>query len=157
QRAKEEIQRLNVEIIRIVTFLIDEHNDYYRAIAQNLIPNPSLATELQRRWRHSARISATICKRIASTSGMVGFSGSIFPTQRIGRNTHLGEGIPPPYWLASELGVVEMAVEFEEPVDVEERQVVDDSEETDLVVRELDVEPDGLVQLMEHLATFDDS
>ncbi|KAK7016037.1 hypothetical protein R3P38DRAFT_3321519 [Favolaschia claudopus] len=156
QRSKEEISRLNVEITRVLTFLIDKHADYYKAIAQNLIINPSLAAELQRRWRHSARISTSICRQIASTSRMVGFSGTIFPGKRVGRDAQLSDGVPAPYWLAAELGIVEAEVEYEEP-DFEERQSGDDQGESDLVVRELDVEPDGIVQLMDHLSTFDDS
>ncbi|KAF8195266.1 hypothetical protein K438DRAFT_1469056, partial [Mycena galopus ATCC 62051] len=73
KRAKEEIRRLNVEITRLLTFLIDEHIDYYRAIAANLIVNPSLAAELQTRWRHASQVSSAIGRRIAQTSRLVGF------------------------------------------------------------------------------------
>ncbi|KAJ7175579.1 hypothetical protein C8R46DRAFT_1160840 [Mycena filopes] len=68
KRAKEEIRRLNVEITRLLTFLVDEHIDYYKAIAATLLVNPRLATELQRRWHHASRVSAAICKRTALTS-----------------------------------------------------------------------------------------
>ncbi|KAJ7756906.1 hypothetical protein B0H14DRAFT_2245062, partial [Mycena olivaceomarginata] len=77
KRAKEEIRRLNVEITRLLTFLVDQHVDHYKAIASNLFVNPPLAAELQKRWRHTSRVSATICRRIALTSRLVGFSGSI--------------------------------------------------------------------------------
>ncbi|KAJ6614643.1 hypothetical protein B0H10DRAFT_1802889 [Mycena sp. CBHHK59/15] len=49
KRAKEEIQRLNVEISRLITSMLDENVDYYRAIASTLLVDPPLATELQRR------------------------------------------------------------------------------------------------------------
>ncbi|KAJ7759684.1 hypothetical protein B0H14DRAFT_2634389 [Mycena olivaceomarginata] len=119
KRAKEEVQRLNVEITRLLTFLVDEHIDYYRAISANIIVNLPLAIELQRRWCHASRISAAICRRIALTSRLVGFSGSIFPGQREDRDPDRGDGVPPPYWLATELGVEQMAVEYEEVVDLD--------------------------------------
>ncbi|KAK7052792.1 hypothetical protein R3P38DRAFT_3306380 [Favolaschia claudopus] len=147
KRAKEEIRRLNVEIVRLLTFLVDEHAEYYRGIAANLITNPPLATELQRRWRHASKVSAAICKRIATTSRLVGFSGSIFPGVHEDSQVDGGEGIPAPYWLATELG---------EPPDGESgpNTAGDDSE---VVVRELEVDEDHIVALMDHLSTFDDS
>jgi hypothetical protein len=158
KRAKEEVHRLNVEIVRLLTYLIDEHIDYHRAIATNIIVNPPLAMELQRRWHHASRISASICRRIAQTSKLVGFSGTVFPGQREGRDPNLGDGIRPPSWLATELGVVLMEVEYEEGVDsdVGSRPTEDDND-SELVVRELDVDEDNIVQLMDHLSTFDDS
>ncbi|KAJ7175613.1 hypothetical protein C8R46DRAFT_1030650 [Mycena filopes] len=152
KRAKEEIRRLNVEITRLLTFLVDEHIDYYKAIAATLLVNPRLATELQRRWRHASRVSAAICKRTALTSRLVGFSGSIFPGQRQDCDPNLGDGVPPPYWLATQLGVTTMAVEYEDP----DPTVLDDDDESGLVLRGLDVEEDSIVDLMDHLNTFDD-
>ncbi|KAJ7853298.1 hypothetical protein B0H14DRAFT_2354415, partial [Mycena olivaceomarginata] len=158
KRAKEEVRRLNVEIKRLLTFLIDEHVDYYRAISANLIVNPPLATELQKRWRHACRVSGSICRRIALTSRLVGFSGSIFPGTREGRDPTLRDGVPPPSWLATELGVVLMDVEYEEAVDPDACVIPpDDDDGSELVVRELDVDEDNLVQLMDHLSTFEDS
>ncbi|KAJ7798852.1 hypothetical protein B0H14DRAFT_3492174 [Mycena olivaceomarginata] len=158
KRAKEEVHRLNVEIVCLLTYLIDEHVDYHRAIATNIIVNPPLTMELQRRWHHASRISASICRRIAQTSKLVGFSGTVFPGQREGRDPNLGDGIRPPSWLATELGVVLMEVEYEEGVDsdVGSRPTEDDND-SELVVRELDVDEDNIVQLMDHLSTFDDS
>jgi hypothetical protein len=46
KRAAEEIRRLNIEITRIITFAIDEHADFYKAIAENCITAPHLAREL---------------------------------------------------------------------------------------------------------------
>ncbi|KAJ6521710.1 hypothetical protein B0H19DRAFT_973878 [Mycena capillaripes] len=156
KRAKEEVRRLNVEITRLLTYLVDEHVDFYRAIAANIIVNLPLATELQRRWRHTSRVSTAIARRIAQTSKLVGFSGTIFPGQRENRDPTLGDGIPPPYWLRTELRVMLMEVEYDESVDLNasSRPTDDDSE---LVVRELDVDEDNIVRLMDHLSTFDDS
>ncbi|KAJ7284762.1 hypothetical protein C8J57DRAFT_1053159 [Mycena rebaudengoi] len=84
KHAKEEIRRLNVEIRRKITSMLDEHVDYYRAIAANIIINPPLATELQRRWRYASQINTSVCKRLASTSRIIGFSGNLFPRERVG-------------------------------------------------------------------------
>ncbi|KAJ7018507.1 hypothetical protein C8F04DRAFT_1277648 [Mycena alexandri] len=159
KRVREEIRRLNVEVTRLLTFLIDEHVDYYRAIASNLLVNPVLAVELQRHWLHASRVSAAICKRIALTSRLVGFSGSIFPGQHIDRDPALSEGIPPPYWLATELGVTVMSVEYEEPTDpdIGARPAAQEEEDEELVIRGLDIEEDRLVDLIDHLSTFDDT
>ncbi|KAF7369453.1 hypothetical protein MVEN_00274700 [Mycena venus] len=157
KRAKEEVRRLNVEITRLLTYLIDEHIDYYRAIAANIIVNPPLTTELQRRWRHASHISAAICRRISQTSRLVGFSGTVFPGQREDRDPTLSDGIPPPYWLAMELGVVLMEVKYNEGADLDASRPTEEDDDLDLVVRELEVDEDNIVQLMDHLSTFDDS
>jgi hypothetical protein len=159
KRAKEEIRCLNVEITRLLTFLVDEHIHYYKAIAANVIVNPPLATELQKRWRHASRASAAICRRIALTSRLVSFSGSIFPGQREDQEPDHGNGVPPPYWLATELGVVQMSVEYEEvgESNLGSTRTSDNDDDSGLVVRELEVDEDHIVQLMDHLSTFDDS
>ncbi|KAJ6570304.1 hypothetical protein DFH09DRAFT_878387, partial [Mycena vulgaris] len=77
KRAKEEIQRLNVEICRLITSMVDEHVDYYRAIASTIIHDPPLATLLSERWQHTTRISTAICKRLTLTSQLVGFSWNL--------------------------------------------------------------------------------
>ncbi|KAI0368482.1 hypothetical protein BV20DRAFT_923732, partial [Pilatotrama ljubarskyi] len=51
KRACEEIYRLNVEILRLITFMLDEHVDFYHAITENLAANPPLVHELFRRWQ----------------------------------------------------------------------------------------------------------
>ncbi|KAF8195267.1 hypothetical protein K438DRAFT_2127231, partial [Mycena galopus ATCC 62051] len=115
----------------------------------------SLAAELQTRWRHASQVSSAIGRRIAQTSRLVGFSSSIFPGQRLGHDPTHGDDVPPPLWLASELGVVIIAVEYDETG--EPSATGGDEDNQDLVARELDVEEDDIVQLMDHLSTFDDS
>ncbi|KAJ6544875.1 hypothetical protein DFH09DRAFT_1088411 [Mycena vulgaris] len=114
KRAKEEIQRLNVEICRLITSMVDEHVDYYRAIASTIIHDPPLATLLSERWQHTTRISTAICKRLTLTSQLVGFSWNLFPGEREGRDPSLNDAIPPPLWLARVLHVTQMVVEYEE-------------------------------------------
>jgi hypothetical protein len=156
KRAKEEVQRLNVEISRLLTFLIDEHIDYYKAISATLVVNPPLAMELQRRWLHATRIGMSIAKRLASTGRLAGFSGSFFPGVREGRDPELGDGVPSPHWLAAVLGIEQLQVEYDENdapnLDVEPEN---NEEQMDgLVIQELDFGEENLVELMEHLSTF---
>ncbi|KAJ7088984.1 hypothetical protein C8R44DRAFT_892604 [Mycena epipterygia] len=156
KRAKEEVQRLNVEISRLLTFLIDEHVDYYKAISATLLANPPLATELQRHWFHATRIGTSIVKRLASVGRLTGFSGSFFPGVREGRDPERGDGVPPPHWLAAVLGIEQLQVEYDEndgpTLDTEPEY---NEEQMDgLVIRELDVGEENLVELMEHLSTF---
>ncbi|TFY55866.1 hypothetical protein EVJ58_g7981 [Rhodofomes roseus] len=58
--AEEEIARLNIEIPRVLTFMFDEHIDYYHAVSRHIITNPALAHELSRRWEFHNHIHAGI-------------------------------------------------------------------------------------------------
>ncbi|KAJ6473821.1 hypothetical protein C8R45DRAFT_935937 [Mycena sanguinolenta] len=84
------------------------------------------------------------------------FSGTVFPGQHVDSNPDPSEGVPAPYWLASELWVIVMSVEVTEPSE-DTHHMDRDEDDSELIVRELDVEEDGIVQLMDHLSTFDDS
>jgi hypothetical protein len=54
------------------------------------------------------------------------------------------------------LGVAQIVVEYEDQeMDLEPEY--NERDESDLVIRELDIDEDNLVELMEHLSTFDDS
>ncbi|KAJ7436679.1 hypothetical protein B0H11DRAFT_1754595, partial [Mycena galericulata] len=54
KRSKEEIQRRNVEITRIITFTIDEHVDFYKAMPENYLTAPDLARRLSEQWQYKA-------------------------------------------------------------------------------------------------------
>ncbi|KAF8236643.1 hypothetical protein L208DRAFT_1188350, partial [Tricholoma matsutake] len=43
QWAKEEIVQLNVEICHLITFMINDHHNFYCTIAANIIVDPALA------------------------------------------------------------------------------------------------------------------
>lgn len=155
KRAKEEIQRLNVEISRLITSMLDEHVDYYRSIASTLLVNSSLASELQRRWLHATRISTSICQRLRTTSRLTGFSGNLFPGEREGRDPGLRDGVPPPHWLASALGVTSVEVEYDEPLSDIDADYINNVWQME--VRELEgVDEDRLVDLMDNLTAFDE-
>ena len=71
--AHEEIQCLNVEIRRLITFMIDKRADFYHAIANTLFVDPRLASYLSRKWEHHNEVSTHIAHRLYKTSQLVGF------------------------------------------------------------------------------------
>ncbi|KAJ7885046.1 hypothetical protein B0H14DRAFT_3431989 [Mycena olivaceomarginata] len=119
-------------------FLVDEHVDYYRAIAANFITNPPLAMELQKWWRHTSHLLWQ-CEDSED------------------RDSEYGDGAPPLYWLASELGVTLMSVEYEDTAEPDPQLRPDNKDIEGVVIRDLDVKDNCLVQLMDHLSTFEDS
>ncbi|TFY51701.1 hypothetical protein EVJ58_g10428, partial [Rhodofomes roseus] len=98
KRAEEEIERLNVEIPRLLTFMHDDHIDFYNAIARNIITHPPLAHELAQRWTYRDRIHANIAARLQQTARLPGFSGSVRTGQRLGRAAQGGNDVPLPDW-----------------------------------------------------------
>ncbi|KAJ7506731.1 hypothetical protein B0H11DRAFT_2153790 [Mycena galericulata] len=140
KRAGEEKVRLNVEIRRLITSMLDDHVDYYHAIAANMIPNPSLAHMLQMEWMFRTRLNASIAARLAQTSRLTGFTGSLFPV-----------------WLEQVLNLRTVSVEYEEPDDVD--TLTDEDRRQYLVnglAREEDFDDDLVIQLMETLSTNED-
>ncbi|KAJ7440714.1 hypothetical protein B0H11DRAFT_1750551, partial [Mycena galericulata] len=140
KRSKEEVRRLNVEITRIITFTIDEHVDFYRAIQANYITAPNFARELSERWQYKARINESIIERLVKTSHLPSFTGTLFPGHRTGRDPNLNISYPLPPWATGVLGLQQVVVEYEE-----------DNNAAD-TARELEgVDGDMMVQLMENL------
>jgi hypothetical protein len=92
QRAKEEIIRLNVETRRLITFMIDDHRNYYRTIAANIIVDPALAHELSRQWEYHNNIHSQIASRLRQTSQLKGFTGTLLPGTREGDEPSFMEG-----------------------------------------------------------------
>lgn len=97
--ARAEIRRLNVEIRRLLSFMLDDHADYYRAIASQLIVNPPLAHELQVQWEYQQQINLKIVRRLVDTSRLKGFSGQMLPGLHVGRDPCLTTDIPLPWWI----------------------------------------------------------
>jgi hypothetical protein len=147
KRSKEEIIRLNVEIRRLITFMIDDHVDYYKAIKACISPlsNLGLARELSSQWQYRSNVNQSIVKRLVKTSRLIGFTGSIFPGEREGREAGYNDDVPLPYWASGTLGLTQVVVEYDEGYD-----------EADDAPRELqDVDSDLLTQVVEtlHLGT----
>ena len=66
----------------------------------------------------------------------------LFPGTREGRDPELNYGVPLPPWALCVLGLVELTVEYRES-----------EEDDDLLPRELDVDTDLVIQLMEKIST----
>ncbi|KAJ6617481.1 hypothetical protein B0H10DRAFT_2218435 [Mycena sp. CBHHK59/15] len=126
KRAKEEIRRLNVEIVRLLSFMVDEHVDY-----------------LSQQWMQRTRINESIVFKLLKTSHLPGFSGSMFPANRVGRDESLNANETLPVWATHHLGLTRETVEYDEP----------DSD--DDIPRELEGADEHMVDLMERLTTID--
>jgi hypothetical protein len=160
KRAEEEKCRLNVEIRRLITAMYDDHVDYYRAISANIVTNPTLAYNLSRIWRGRTRINTAIAMRLALTSRLVGFTGSLFPGEREGRDPALRDGIPPPTWLGQVLHLATIPIEYEEGDEDDTRGMTEMEQRTyhaNGLAREQDFDDNLVVELMETLTTGDDS
>jgi len=76
KRAREEIDRLNVEIKRLITFMRDEYEDYQIAIKSgDDTVDPLLRSELVERSQYHDKISQQLVKRLIQLSKLSGFSG----------------------------------------------------------------------------------
>lgn len=128
KRAKEEIVRLNVEIRRLVTFMIDDHRTFYRAISFNIITDPVLANLLSHQWQFHNHIHARIAARLHQTSRLKGFTGTLLPGVREGYDSSSDAGGLPP-WAGEVLGLEETYEDLEAKNANEElpREVVTDS------------------------------
>ncbi|KAL0571876.1 hypothetical protein V5O48_010096 [Marasmius crinis-equi] len=113
-RAREEIIRLNVEIKRKVTYMLDTHADYVwaerRAITNG---DSSLAVELHRRREILSRINTDIATRLLETSQLQGFTGDLRPGERIGRDPGITDKVPLPMWATSILHLCRVSDGFE--------------------------------------------
>ncbi|KAL7284497.1 hypothetical protein ACG7TL_001788 [Trametes sanguinea] len=97
-RAREEIRRLNVEIRRLFSALIDEHVDFVRAIERIQELDPPLAHELEERQRYRSIVSASIVGWLVKTSRLAGFTGHIAYGHRLGREKSTLDGALLPSW-----------------------------------------------------------
>ncbi|KAH7903213.1 hypothetical protein BJ138DRAFT_1020992, partial [Hygrophoropsis aurantiaca] len=79
QRAKEEIKRCNVEILRLLTKIYDDEYDIPAAIAVLEMESPSLATELKTRWEYLRGVNAMHLARIQQTQALKGYTGPFEP------------------------------------------------------------------------------
>jgi hypothetical protein len=143
KRSKEEICRLNVEIVRLLSYMVDEHVDYVRAIRTHVTAAPALAHKLSQQWIEHTRINESIAFRLIKTSNLRGFSGSLFPANRVGREESINAGETLPTWATRFLGLRRETIEYEEP----------DSD--DDVPRVLEGAEDHILDLMERLSTMD--
>ncbi|RXW12150.1 hypothetical protein EST38_g13705 [Candolleomyces aberdarensis] len=87
-RAREEIQRLNVEIKRIVTHIQDEDN-FLRAAEEELaIEDKVLAFHVGRYREERTRFSSLHLRRFSALMNAPGFTGDVTPGQSVDRSLH---------------------------------------------------------------------
>jgi hypothetical protein len=124
--AKEEPRRLNVEIRRILTFMIDDHVDYWHAIAATCMTDPHMAFQLSMEWQSRQKIHARIMDRLRQTAALKGFSGHLIPGHHAGHDgTTLNDGIPLPLWAEGIVDDVSQDWEDEEDIDGQANALVD--------------------------------
>ena len=141
KRAREEVERLNIKIRRLVTFMIDDHHDFHHAVAANIIVNPTLAHELSWQWEFRNQVHSQISFRLQQTSRLKGFSGTLIPGNREGRDPTSDAGLGLPPWAEGALGLIE---------------VYENSTEDDEIPREVVADSDLVLQLMENVSVQDD-
>ncbi|KAL0061720.1 hypothetical protein AAF712_011437 [Marasmius tenuissimus] len=106
KRAREEIVRLNVEIKRKITSMLDDSADYYWAEHRAMQAGDTDLAVLLGRERHKRSVFfESIVSRLVETSNLRGFSGSLIPGQRLGRDPNLMGQAPLPAWATSVLGL----------------------------------------------------
>ncbi|KAI0681768.1 hypothetical protein BC835DRAFT_1301778, partial [Cytidiella melzeri] len=77
QRAQEELTCCNVEVHQILTSMYNEHLDYWHAVALSIIPNPTLACKLSKRWVERDCINTCVARRLQQIALLPGFSGAL--------------------------------------------------------------------------------
>ncbi|KAL0567338.1 hypothetical protein V5O48_014650, partial [Marasmius crinis-equi] len=106
KRAREEITRLNVEIPRLLTGMLDDHADHYHARERaDKRGEYDLALELNRRMRDSTEINGHIAIRLVQTSELQGFTGTLVPGIRKGRDPSITDSAPLAPWAIEVLGL----------------------------------------------------
>jgi hypothetical protein len=146
KRAREEIIRLNVEIKRLLTFMLDTHSDYYRAVAANIIVDPTVAHSLSVEWEYQDSISQVVVNRLIQTSLLPGFSGSLSFGKRTDRDPSLNIGVPLPQWAVLTSG--------NDNTRTSRSDIGNDTEE---VLRELDVDTELVIQFVERINILETS
>ncbi|CDO74657.1 hypothetical protein BN946_scf184832.g1, partial [Trametes cinnabarina] len=127
KRAREEINRLNVEMRRLFTALVDEHVDYHHAIEQVKSSDAALAYELAQRQRYHNVVSGHIVEWLLKASRLPGFSGELAYGRRVGRNEGLLDGVSLPAW-ASYTGQGASTVADADEEDADEPYDMEDGE-----------------------------
>ena len=79
ERAREEIQRLNVEIARVVTYIRDEDKFLCLKEADMMLVSPGLARQVKIRRMERSRYNAWHMERFRKLASLPEFSGSIIP------------------------------------------------------------------------------
>ncbi|KAK7051165.1 hypothetical protein VNI00_004665 [Paramarasmius palmivorus] len=106
RRAEEERVRLNVELKRLITFMLDDHADYWHAISfPHSTHSPDFIAELRRQHEQRLIIHSRIAERLLQTSKLLGFTGELTPGQHVGRDESITALAPLPNWAETILGL----------------------------------------------------
>ncbi|KAI0354456.1 hypothetical protein OH77DRAFT_1456513 [Trametes cingulata] len=100
KRSREEIERLNVEIARLFSSMVDDHVDLTRAVDRVRASDPALAKELEARRSYLNLINARVVLWLQKASRLPGFSGKLVYGHRLGRDKALVQGVDLPPWAA---------------------------------------------------------
>jgi hypothetical protein len=127
KRAHEEIERLNVEIRRQITYMFDE--DYvYASVARSTLSQtyPALAKYIAEEKHYQDAIFSDVAGHLWQTSQLPGFSGTLSPGTREHSARSLDLNAPQPIWSAYLRGRVphkeDLATEATVPDLIEEEE-----------------------------------
>ncbi|KAF8184030.1 hypothetical protein K438DRAFT_1599013, partial [Mycena galopus ATCC 62051] len=151
-RAKEEIERLNVEIRRFVTYMVDEEAFLWRE--ENTLREEGeagLAHQVCALRMERARFSAIHMARLTKLSKLAGFTGSLSPGNSVSREQHapvvrtkpMDARAQSPSPTDEEMGVPETTGDEEEDGDVEEDVEDDEGGVTDALLNILSITQDA--------------
>jgi hypothetical protein len=118
ERAREEIQRLNVEIPRVITYVRDEDAFLQLKVSEIREANPGLACQVEKHRLERGRYNEKHMSRFCKLASMSGFTGSIQP----GISVDADEGVP---------AGMEIDIEYKAVDDGEESEE-DDEEDEDI-------------------------
>jgi hypothetical protein len=158
KRAKEEIHRLDIEIPRLVTFMLDDDYAYAMAINRCKHSSPDMAFHLAEERQYRNKINFAISRRLVQTSRLPGFSGTLVPGTRIGGQPYDGHQLP--VWASKVLGLVASGEGVDDLLDDDVGLDGDTSEGFDAGSdngdgSDREVEDDLMVDLMEGFAAQD--
>ncbi|KAL0057518.1 hypothetical protein AAF712_015839 [Marasmius tenuissimus] len=146
--AKEEINRLNIELKHLITFSIDDHADYHNAIDETQSTDPDLAAELSQQQSYRTAVQTRIVQRLSQTSALKGFTGSLLPGERLLRNSVTTDMVPLPPW-SDIIGLIRTGETYHE---APQRELTEDeAARLDKEHIEREAEPNGLITFMQGL------
>lgn len=125
-RAEEEIQRLNVEIRRFVTFIHDE-NHYLRTMEQQ--SQPAIAFQIHMKRIESSRYDALHMKVLNQISSLKGFTGCMLYGTCIPDVSHPVEAAPVTQQQPLTTDETAIVEEIDREEDLEEEQAGEDRDD----------------------------
>ena len=149
KRAHEEIIQLNVEITRLLTFMFDTHIDYYHAVRRYIIEDPPLAHSLSRQWQYQDRINESVVGKLIQASQLHGFTGTLSIGLHVGHDKTLSADVPQPQWMLL-IRAANVVGHRAGHKDGGEPEIAVDEDD---IPREVNVDTDLVIQLVERLST----